>query len=147
MPLKTIKKNSADSLTLEWILPVKDLKLMLDKKRCVGCQICSLACPKGVITLEKQPKVQGEKTKKAKVDIDLAKCSFCGICDVTCPYGAIKVTLNGKHDLAVLSKESYPSLIRDITVNSRQCPKECVECESACPLSLIKVIKTDPTAN
>lgn len=138
-----MKKDSADSLVLEWILPAKNFKLILDKKRCVGCQICSLACPKNVITLQKQTKVQGEKAKKAKVDIDLAKCSFCGICDITCPYGAIRVTLNDKHDLAVLTKESYPQLVRDITVNTRQCPKECVECESACPLSLIKVIKTD----
>ncbi len=143
MPLSTKKTNSKDSLTLEWILHVKNFKLTLDKKRCAGCQICSLACPKNAITLEKQPKVQGEKAKKAKVDIDMAKCTFCGVCDVTCPYGAIKVTLNDKHDLAVLAKESYPELIRDIKVDTRQCPKECVECESACPLSLIKITKTD----
>ena len=69
-----------------------------------------LACPKEAIKTQKQPKVQGEKAKKAKVDIDLAKCNFCGICDVTCPYGAIKVTLNGEHDLSILAKESYPQL-------------------------------------
>jgi 4Fe-4S ferredoxin len=93
MPLKTVKKDTADALTLEWILHVKNYKLALDKKKCVGCQICSLACPKEAIKVEKQPKVQGQKAKKAKVDIDLAKCNFCGICDVTCPYGAIKLTL------------------------------------------------------
>jgi 4Fe-4S ferredoxin len=141
MPFKTVKKDAADALTLEWILHVKNYKLALDKTRCVGCQICSLACPKDAIKLEKQPKVQGQKAKKAKVDIDLAKCNFCGICDVTCPYGAIKVTLNGEHDLSVLAKESYPALIRDIKVDTRQCPKECVECEDACPLGLITVTK------
>src|SRR4030043_1979560 len=114
MPLKTVKKDTADALTLEWILHVKHYKLALDKKRCVGCQICSLACPKEVIKLEKQPKVQGEKAKKAKVDIDLAKCNFCGICDVSCPYGAIKITLNDGHALSVLDKESFPQLTRDI---------------------------------
>jgi 4Fe-4S ferredoxin len=141
MPLKTLKKDAADALTLEWILHVKNYKLTLDKNRCVGCQICALACPKEAIKTEKQPKVQGEKAKKAKVDIDLAKCNFCGICDVTCPYGAIKVTLNGAHDLSILSKDSYPQLIRDIKVDTRQCQKECVECETACPLSLIKISK------
>ena len=100
-----------------------------------------LACPKEAIKTQKQPKLQGEKAKKAKVDIDLAKCNFCGICDVTCPYGAIKVTLNGAHDLSILEKESYPQLVRDITVDTRKCEKECVECESACPLSLIKISK------
>ena len=139
MPLKTVKKDTAEALTLEWVLHVKDYKLTLDKKRCVGCQICSLACPKEAIKTQKQPKTAGKKAQKAKVDIDLAKCNFCGICDLTCPYGAIKVTLNGAHDLSILAKESYPELIRDITVDTSQCQKECVECETACPLSLIKV--------
>jgi 4Fe-4S ferredoxin len=139
MPLKTLKKDTADTLTLEWILHVKNYKLTLDKARCAGCQICSLACPKDAIKIEKQPKIQGQKAKKAKVDVDLAKCNFCGICDVTCPYGAIKVTVNGGHELSVLEKESFPELIRDIKVDTRQCPKDCVECEEACPLALIKV--------
>src|SRR5450756_1007830 len=101
MPLKTVKTDAADALTLEWILQVKNYKLTLDKNRCVSCQVCTLACPKEAIKTQKQPKIQGEKVKKAKVDVDLAKCNFCGICDVTCPYGAIKVTLNGAHDLSI----------------------------------------------
>ena len=140
MPFKTIKKDAADALTLEWDLQVKNYKLTLDKKRCVGCQICMLACPKEAITTQKQPKNAGE-TKKAKVDVDLAKCNFCGICDVTCPYGAIKVTLNGNHDLSVLAKDSYPQLVRDIKVDNSKCPKECVECEAACRFGLITVSK------
>lgn len=141
MPLKTVKTDAADALTLEWILQVKNYKLTLDKNRCVSCQVCTLACPKEAIKTQKQPKIQGEKVKKAKVDVDLAKCNFCGICDVTCPYGAIKVTLNGAHDLSILAKDSYPQLVRDIAVDTRKCEKECVECEGACPLSLIKISK------
>ena len=109
MPLQTIKKDAADALTLEWILQVKNYKLTLDRSRCVGCQVCTVACPKEAIKTQKQPKLPGEKTKKAKVDIDLAKCNFCGICDVTCPYGAVKVTLNGKHDLSILEKTATPN--------------------------------------
>jgi len=139
MPLKTVKKDAADKLTLEWILHIKNYKLTLDKTRCAGCQICSLACPKEAIKLEKQPKTAGQKAKRVRVDVDLAKCNFCGICDITCPYGAITVTLNGEHAPAVVEKESYPELIRDIRIDTRQCPKECDECEDACPLGLIKV--------
>jgi len=141
VPLKTLKKDTADTLTLEWILHVKNYKLTLDKARCVGCQICSLACPKDAIKLEKQPRAMGEKAKKAKVDIDLAKCNFCGICDVSCPYGAIKFTLNREHALSVIDKESFPELVRDIKVDTRQCPKDCAECVDACPLNLIKVTR------
>jgi 4Fe-4S ferredoxin len=141
MPFKTVKKDAADALTLEWMLQVKNYKLTLDKNRCVGCQVCTQACPKEAIKTQRQPKLQGEKAKKAQVDIDLAKCTFCGICDATCPYGAVKVTLNGVHDLSILAKDSYPTLVRDIKVDTRQCQKECVECENACPLSLIKISK------
>jgi len=141
MPFKTVKKDTSDALTLEWDLQVKNYKLTLDKKRCVACQICTLACPKEAVTTQKQPKISGEKVRKAKVDVDLAKCNFCGICDVTCPYGAIRVTSNGSHDLSLLAKESYPQLVRDIQVDTHQCPKACIECETACPLDLIKVSK------
>ncbi|MEM4733686.1 MAG: 4Fe-4S dicluster domain-containing protein [Candidatus Bathyarchaeia archaeon] len=139
MPLKTLKSDTKDVLTLEWLLHVKHYKLTVDKTRCVGCQICSLACPKEAIKLQSQPKIQGQKAKKAVVDISLEKCNFCGVCDVSCPYGAIKITLNGEHVLSLLDKESFPELTRDIKVDTRQCPKECVECEKVCPLSLIKI--------
>ena len=141
MPFKKIKKDAADTLVLEWILQVKNYKLKLDKRRCVGCQICTLACPKQAITIQKQLRSQKEAVKKAKIDVDLSKCNFCGICDVTCPYGAITVTLNDTHDLTILSKDSYPQLIKDITLNTRKCYKTCVECEAACPLHLIKISK------
>ena len=141
MPLKTVKKDAADKLTLEWILHVKNYKLALDKVRCAGCQICALACPKEAIKVEKQSKVAGQKAKKAKVDIDLAKCNFCGVCDITCPYGAIRLTLNGDHVLSVIDKESFPQLIRDIKVDTRHCPKDCDECKDVCPLDLITVSK------
>ena len=139
VPLKTIKKDTANALTLEWLLHVKDYKLTLDKTHCVGCQICSLACPKEAIKLEKQLKLQGQKAKRAKVDIDLAKCNFCGICDISCPYGAIRLTLNDQHALPVVEKESFPELIRDLKVDTRQCPKDCAACRDACPLNLIKI--------
>jgi 4Fe-4S ferredoxin len=118
---------------------VKNYRLSLDKNICVGCQICSLACPKEAIKLEKQPKEQGGKAKKAKVDIDLAKCNFCGICDILCPYGAIRVTLNGEHLLSVLEKKSFPQLIRDIQVDAGKYRAGIKECEEACPLNLITV--------
>jgi len=141
MPLKSMKKDTEEALTLEWILHVRNYKLTLDKKLCVGCQICSLACPKEAIKLEKQPKVPGEKAEHAEVDVDLEKCNFCAICDILCPYGAIEVTVNGKHLLSVVEKESFPQLIRDIQVDASKCPKDCVECEETCPLDLIKVTR------
>ena len=139
MPLKTLKVDTDETLTLEWRLHVKDYKLILDKKKCVGCEICSLACPKEAIKLEKPEKTSDEK--HVKVDIDLEKCNFCGICDVLCPFGAIRVTLNGEHLVSVVEKESFPELIREITVDESKCPINCRECEDACPLGLIKILR------
>jgi 4Fe-4S ferredoxin len=139
MPLRTIKEETANALTLQWVLQVQNYKLILDKDRCTGCQICSLACPKEAIKIEKRPKVQAEKAQKARIDIDLAKCNFCGICDIVCPYGAMKVTANDKHALSVVEKESFPQLIRDVQVNQNKCNVDCFEVEDACPLDLIKV--------
>lgn len=139
MPLKTLKKDTEEELTLEWVLHVRNYKLTLNKDFCVGCQICTLACPREAIELEKQPKATGEKAEPAEIDIDLEKCNFCGICDILCPYGAIKITVNGEHLLSVLEKESFPLLIRDILVDAGKCSVECIEYEKACPLDLIKI--------
>jgi 4Fe-4S ferredoxin len=85
--------------------------------------------------------VAGEAAKKPKVDIDLAKCNFCGICDITCPYGAVKVTLNSDSNLALIAKESFPQLIRDIKIDTKNCPKDCVACAEACPLDQLTITK------
>jgi 4Fe-4S ferredoxin len=139
MPLRKAKTDAAEALTLEWILHIKNYKLNLDKNRCVGCQICALACPKEAIKLEKQPKTEEEKARKAKVDIDLTKCNFCGICEIVCPYGAINLTVDGKHTLSVVEKESFPQLIRDIQVDATKFPLDREKVEEVCPLGLITV--------
>jgi len=138
MPLRKLKTDKVDALTLEWVLHVRNYKLTLDKNHCVGCQICTLACPKEAIKLDKQAKTDGEKAKKAKVEVDLAKCNFCGICDVLCPYGAVKVEVNGKHELSVVEKESFPQLIRDIRADASKLLGNA-KCKDVCPLGLIKV--------
>ena len=126
---------------LEWNMPLKTLNLTLDRAHCVGCQICTAACPKTAITTTNPPKVPSEAAKKPYVDIDQSKCNFCGACDVLCPYGAIQVTINSTHNLNIVAKESYPQLTRDITVNTAKCDKECTACETACPLHLITISK------
>jgi 4Fe-4S ferredoxin len=139
MPLRTLKEETADSLVLQWVLHVQNYKLALDKNRCVGCQICSLACPKEAITLQEQLRIKGQKARKAKVDVDLSKCNFCGICDITCPYGAIKISMNGKHALPVVEKESFPELIRDIRADESKADPDFSKVQDPCPLGLINI--------
>lgn len=41
----------------------------------------------------------------------------------------------------LLAKESYPQLIRNITVDTEKIPEDCTPCEAACPFHLIKISK------
>jgi 4Fe-4S ferredoxin len=139
MPLRMIKEDTANGLTLQWVLHVQNYKLFFDKTHCAGCQICSLACPKEAIRIERRPRIQGEKAQRAGIDVDLAKCNFCGICDIVCPYGAVEVTLNDKRALSVVEKESFPQLIRNIQVDRSKCNVGCLEVKDSCPLNLIRM--------
>lgn len=137
VPLKMLKKDAATTLSLEWALHVQSFKLTLDKARCAGCQICTLACPKEAITTIKQAKTAEGKAQKAKVDFDLAKCNFCGICDVTCPFGAIKTEVTGKGSLSIIEKNSFPQIIRDIAADEVRISPEMTRIPDVCPLNLI----------
>lgn len=53
--------------------------LKLDQGRCVGCGMCELVCPHGVLALD-----QG----KAVIQ-DRDGCMECGACSLNCPAGAI----------------------------------------------------------
>ncbi len=139
MPFKTMKADTADKLILEWALQVQDYRLTLDKNRCVGCEICTLACPKEAIKPTTYPKKLGETAKKAEIDVNLAKCNFCGICDIMCPYGAIRLEVNRKHQLSVVEKESFPQLIRDIRIDESKLLLGTTKIEDICPLGLIQV--------
>jgi ferredoxin len=56
--------------------------LMLNGDRCIGCGMCEVVCPHGVMAVEK---------KKARI-VDRDGCMECGACANNCPAGAIRVT-------------------------------------------------------
>jgi 4Fe-4S ferredoxin len=139
LPMRIRKTQSDKHLSIERIHHSKDYKLAVDRTACVGGELCSLVCPREAITLEAQPKAQGEKAKPSLVDVDETKCHFCGICTAICPFGAVQVTVDGKNVASVVEKESFPQLIRQIATDPSKCPADCNDCEDACPLNLIKV--------
>jgi 4Fe-4S ferredoxin len=139
MVLRLLKTQKENQLFIERIMYTKRYTLILDKERCVGCEICSIACPREAITVTKPVKINGEKLKLPTITIDETKCSFCGICNAICPLGALSLTINGKAFEPVVEKESFPCLVRDIKVEEVKCPVDCNECEKACPFNLIKV--------
>jgi 4Fe-4S ferredoxin len=141
MPMKIEKTEADNKIIVKRIHHAKAYKLVADQASCVGCELCSLVCPREAIKVTGIPKKRGEKVVRPLIDIDESKCHFCGICVSTCPYGALQVYVDGKNVASVIEKESFPKLIREISVDTEKCPSDCKKCEEICPLNLIKVEK------
>jgi len=144
MPLKNLKTENENLLLIERILYAKRYSLALDKTRCVGCDICKTVCPREAIEIKKIPKKDPQKTQRPILNINEQKCSYCGMCEPICPFNAIEVRVNQKHVVPVLEKESFPQFIREIEIDSAKCDVGCMDCEEACPLSLITVAVLTP---
>jgi 4Fe-4S ferredoxin len=144
MPLKELKTENENMLTIERILHAKRYSLTLDKTLCVGCEICQIVCPREAIEIKKIPKKNGEKAQRPTLDVSEQKCSYCGMCEPICPFNAIEVRVDQQHMVPVLEKGSFPELVREIEVDPAKCDIGCIDCEEACPLNLITVTVLTP---
>ncbi len=63
--------------------------IVVNTERCKGCQLCIVACPKGVIALApKRVNTHGYPYVEAAQPDDCIGCASCGI---VCPDGCITV--------------------------------------------------------
>ena len=59
--------------------------------RCVGGNLCAVACPVGCIALQKAEKDDGRWYPEF-FRINFSRCIFCGMCEAACPTTAIQLT-------------------------------------------------------
>jgi 2-oxoglutarate ferredoxin oxidoreductase subunit delta len=63
-------------------------RVEIDRNRCKGCGLCTIACPKGLLSIGQQ--VNGNGFFYAFLT-SKEKCSGCALCGEICPDIAIRV--------------------------------------------------------
>ena len=63
-------------------------RIEIDESRCKGCGICTIACPKKLITLCDKVNIQGYTPAQA---LNQELCTGCALCAEICPDVAIIV--------------------------------------------------------
>ena len=58
-------------------------KIVYDREKCIGCQLCIKVCPSDAIEF-----VPGKK----KIKIYVARCTFCSQCNDVCPVGCLSMS-------------------------------------------------------
>ena len=61
------------------------------QERCVGCYLCSVACPVNCISLQATQDETGRRYPEF-FRINFSRCIFCGYCEEACPTYAIQLT-------------------------------------------------------
>jgi 2-oxoglutarate ferredoxin oxidoreductase subunit delta len=62
--------------------------IVIDETRCKGCGLCTIACPKHLVTMSDSPNSLGFTVA---VFSDPEKCTGCALCAEMCPDVAIAV--------------------------------------------------------
>ncbi|MGQ9687397.1 MAG: 4Fe-4S binding protein [Desulfobaccales bacterium] len=122
--LASIHKRETPKLLLLTLQMYQELvELRLDKTVCLKCEICSLVCPRGAVTV--RPGDQG-----LDITIDPRLCVLCEICTHFCPTGAVTLTINGTAKTIFADQEGLASFYPKVCLDKGKCPEPCPQSEA-----------------
>jgi NADH-quinone oxidoreductase subunit I len=76
-------------------------------ERCIGCSLCSAACPSDAIFVESAENTDEERYSPGEryastYEINMLRCIYCGFCEDACPTQAI--VLGDNYELSFMSR-------------------------------------------
>lgn len=79
-------------------------------ERCIGCSLCSAACPSECIYVEAGENTDEERYSPGEryatvYQINMLRCIFCGMCEEACPTGAIVLT--GEYSISEYHRDGF----------------------------------------
>lgn len=82
---KALEAIKAGKVEMTPPVPVPDDlrgKIVYDRERCIGCQLCIKVCPSKAIEFKPQEK---------KIKIFITRCTFCAMCTEICPTKSLSM--------------------------------------------------------
>jgi NADH-quinone oxidoreductase subunit I len=78
-------------------------------ERCIGCSLCSAACPADAIFVESAENTDEERYSPGEryastYEINMLRCIFCGYCEDACPTQAI--VLGDNYELSCVDRRN-----------------------------------------
>lgn len=64
-------------------------RVTVEENVCKGCGLCTVACPKKIVEIDRD-KLNTKGYNPARV-VDIEKCIACAMCAIMCPDSAITV--------------------------------------------------------
>jgi 4Fe-4S ferredoxin len=115
-PIK--KRESPQKLELTLAMYVDQVSLVLDKGRCLKCEICSTVCPRQAVSI-----LAGESD--LDITIDPRLCVMCEVCAHFCPTGALTLLYNGRPKAILAEHRALANFYPAITLDALKCPEPC----------------------
>ncbi len=115
-PIK--KRETTQRLELTLAMYVDQVKLVVDKRRCLRCEICSTVCPRQAVSIIAVESV-------LDITIDPRLCVMCEVCSHFCPTGAVTLLYNGQPKTILAETRAVGAFYPPITLDAAKCPEPC----------------------